>query len=206
MSHSSSSVSLRSRPGRRSSRAPRGPTQPRRSRIRAIGSALLITVACGAVAAVPYFTFRDDFFVPLIGRQNHTEAQTQNSYEDQIADLRAQIDRMSRLNQERVEEIKSLLQRQAILENVTSGLAKDLSIQARNGLPTGGTIDLTPELSPIETTSAIPAKQAEQAIPSDKKGRRVPRKQARVVRKRTQEVPAVAADHSASGQAVQQNY
>ena len=174
--------------------------------MRAIGSALLVTVACGAVAAVPYFMFRDDFFVPLIGRQNQTHAQTQISYEDQIADLRAQVDRMSRLNQERVEEIKSLLQRQAILENVTSGLAKDLSIQARNVLPTGGAIESTPELSPIETTSAIPAKQAEQAIPSDKKARRAQRKQARVVRKRTQEVPAVAADHSASGPAVQQNY
>lgn len=85
-------------------------------------------MVCGAVATVPYFAFHDDLFGRLIGR---TKAQI--SYEDQIADLRAQIVRLSRLNQERVEEIKSLLQRQVTLENATSGLAKDLSIQARNG-------------------------------------------------------------------------
>jgi TolA-binding protein len=128
-----------------------------------ITSALLITVAFGAVATGPYFAFRDDFFGRLIERQ--TKAQI--SYEDQIADLRTQIDRMSRLDQERAEEIKSLRQRQATLEQVTSGLAKDLliqAIQARNGLPAIGS---TSVLSPIETTSAIPhvesAKQAEKA-------------------------------------------
>jgi hypothetical protein len=74
---------------------------------------------------------------------------------------------MSRRDQERAEEIKSLRQRQATLEQVTSGLAKDLliqAIQARNGLPAIGS---TSVLSPIETTSAIPhvesAKQAEKA-------------------------------------------
>jgi TolA-binding protein len=172
-------------------------------------SALLVTVACGAVAISPYLAFRDDFFARLIDGQT----QTQISYEDQIADLRAQIDRMSRLDQERVDEIKSLRQRQATLEQVTSGLAKDLLIQtmqARNSLPASGTIDSTPVLSPIETTSAIPhvesAKQAEKTITSDKKARRPIRKQARVVRKRTQEAPTAAVDHNASAPAAQQNY
>ena len=208
MSHSSSSVSPRTRPGR-SSRPSRGTHQPRRSRMQSITSALLITIACGAVATGPYFAFRDDFFARLIDRQT----QGQINYEDQIADLRAQIDRMSRLDQERVEEIKSLRQRQATLEQVTSGLAKDLliqAIQARNGLPASGAIDSAPVLTPIETTSAIPhvesAKQAEKAISGDKKVRRPLRKQARVVRKRTQEAPTVATDHSAPAPAVQQNY
>jgi hypothetical protein len=173
-----------------------------------ITSALLITVACGAVATGPYFAFRDDFFARLIDRQ--TKAQI--SYEDQIADLRAQIDRMSRLDQERAEEIKSLRQRQATLEQVTSGLAKDLliqAIQARNGLPANGTIESTPMLSPTETTSAIPhvesAKQADKAINSDKKARSPLQKQAPVVRKRTQEAP-VAADRNGAKPATQQNY
>jgi TolA-binding protein len=108
----------------RSSRSPRGTQPPRRSRMQGITSALLVIVTCGAVATGPYLAFRDDFFARLIDRQT----QTQISYEDQIADLRAQIDRMSRLDQERVEEIKSLRQRQATLEQVTSGLAKDLLI------------------------------------------------------------------------------
>jgi TolA-binding protein len=177
--------------------------------MQSITSALLITIACGAVATAPYFAFRDDFFARLIDRQT----QGQIDYEDQISDLRTQIDRMSRLDQERVEEIKSLLQRQATLEQVTSGLAKDLliqAIQARNGLPASGAIDSTPLLTPIETTSAIPhvesARQADKAISNDKKVRRPLRKQARVVRKRTQEAPNLAADHNAAAPAVQQNY
>jgi len=156
----------------RSSLSFRGTQQPRRSRLQGIVSALLVTVACGAVAISPYLAFRDDFFARLIERQT----QTKISYEDQIADLRAQIDRMSRLDEERLEEIMSLRQRQATLEQVTSGLAKDLLIQtmqARNSLPGNGTIKSTPVLPPTETTSAIPhvesAKQAEKPIKSDKK-------------------------------------
>ena len=175
--------------------------------MQSIMSALLVTAACGAVATGPYLAFRDDFFARLIDK-----TQTQIGYEDQIADLRAQIDRMSRLDQERVEEIKSLRQRQVTLEQVTSGLAKDLLIQtmqARNSLPTSGTIESTPVLSPIETTSAIPhvesTKQGEKAITSDKKARRPIRRQARVVHKRTQEAP-IAPDYNASAPAVQQNY
>src|SRR5262245_22325184 len=209
MSHSSSSVPLRTRPGR-SSRPPRGYTRPqRRSRMQSIMSALLVTVACGAVASGPYLAFRDDFFARLIDRQT----QTQIGYEDQIADLRAQVDRMSRLDQERVEEIKSLRQRQVTLEQVTSGLAKDLLIQtmqARNSLPASGTIETTPVLSPIEITSAIPhvesaKQQGEKAITSNKKARRPIRKQARVV-KRTQEAPTAAPDYNAPAPAAQQNY
>jgi len=173
-------------------------------------SALLVTFACGAVATGPYLAFRDDFFARLIDK---TQTQTQIGYEDQIGDLRAQIDRMSRLDQERVEEIKSLRQRQVTLEQVTSGLAKDLLIQtmqARNSLPASGTIESTPVLSPIETTSAIPhvesAKQGEKAITSDKKARRPIRKQVRVVHKRTQEAPTAPPDYNAPASAVQQNY
>jgi hypothetical protein len=46
--------------------------------------------------------FRDDFFARPIDCQS----QAQISYEDQIGDLRAQIDGMSRRDQERAEEIK----------------------------------------------------------------------------------------------------
>ena len=194
MSHSSSE-SLRARPGR-SSRPSRGPTKAsRHSLIRVIGSALIVAVACGTVAIVPYFAFRDDFLVRLIGR---TQTQPQISYKGQIADLQAQIDRMSQLNQERAEEIKSLLQRQVTLENVTSALAKSFSIQAQNHLPATGPIDSMAVVPPPEATSAIPhvesAKQAEQAIiGDDKKIIRPHRKQARAVRKQAQEAPAIPA-------------
>jgi len=178
----------------------------------AIGFSLLVTAACVTMATGGYLAFRDDLFTGLIGHQT----QPQISYEDQIADLRAQIDRVSRLDQERVEQqIKPLLQRQATLEEVTSGLAKDLLIQARNSLPASGAIGTAPLLSPLETPSAPivatpqteSAKQADQAIIRDKKSRRPHRKYVRVKRKQMREASTVAVDHNAYAEpAGQRNY
>src|SRR4029453_11820393 len=139
MSPSATPVSRRIR---RSSSRLGGHNRPlKRSRMPAIRFALLVTAACGTMATGAYFAFSDDRLTRLIGQQT----QTQISYDDQIADLRAQIDRISRLDQEQVEQqIKPLLQRQASLEQVTSGLAKDLAIQTRNSLPASGRIGTTP--------------------------------------------------------------
>src|SRR5262245_60390925 len=176
-------------------------------------SILLVTVAFGAVATAPYLVFRDDSFARLIDHQTQTQTQVQISYDDQIDDLRAQIERMSRLDQERREEIKSLRQRQETLEQVTSGLAKDRliqAIQAENGLPSG-TNESAPALSSIKTTSGNSnvetGKQAEKTTTSDNKKARVPhQRQTPVIRKRTQEAPAVAADRNAIAPVSQQNY
>ena len=158
--------------------------------MRVIRFSLIVATACGTLAIGAFFVFRDDLFSRLIGHQ------TQINYEDQIADLRAQIDRVSRLDQERVEQqIKPLLERQATLEEVTSGLAKELSIQARNSLPPSGTIGTQPLLLSVETPStpiaatshAESAKQADRATIRDKKSRRPHRKYVRVKRKRVQE-------------------
>jgi hypothetical protein len=191
-SMSTSSPPLRRRTRRPSSRLGGRNPPPKRSRMRAVRFSLLVTAACGTLATGAYFVFRDDLFTRLIGHQT----QTQINYEDQIADLRAQIDRVSRLDQERVEQqIKPLLRRQATLEEVTSGLAKELSIQARNSLPPSGTIGTGPLLSAVETPSAAivatshaeSAKQADQPTIRDKKPRRPHRKYVRVKRKRMQE-------------------
>ena len=182
--------------------------------MRSITSALLVTVAFGALATAPYFVFRDDSFARLMDHQTQTQTQTQISYDDQIDDLRAQIERMSRLDRERIEEIKSLRERQETLEQVTSGLAKDrliqAAIQARNGLPSG-TDESATSLSYIKTTSgnsnAETGKQAEKTTTGDNKKAHLPlRKQAPVVRKRTQEAPAVAADRNTIEPVSQQNY
>ena len=183
--------------------------------MRSITSALLVTVAFAAVATAPYLVFRDDSFASLIDHQTQTQTQVQISYDDQIDDLRAQIARMSQLDQERVEEIKLLRQRQEALEQVTSGLAKDRLIQAtqvRNGLPASGT-ETAPALLSAKTTSGIPivetGKQAEKITTSDNKKARVThqrqthvvhQRQTPVVRKRTQEAPAVAAERPVSQQ------
>ena len=180
--------------------------------MRNITSALLVAVAFGAVATAPYLVFGDDFFARLIDHQTQTQTQVQIGYDDQIDDLRTQIARMIRLDQERVEEIKSLRQRQETLEQVTSGLAKDRLIQAaqaRNGLPSG--TETAPALLSAKTTSGIPSvetgKQAEKTTTGDNKKARLPlRRQAPVVRKRTQEAPAVAADRNAKEPVSQQNY
>jgi TolA-binding protein len=182
--------------------------------MRSITSALLVTVAFVAVATAPYLVFHDDSFARLIDHQTQTQTQVQISYDDQIDDLRAQIERMSRLDQERMEEIKSLRQRQETLEQVTSGLAKDrliqAAIQARNGLPSG-TNGSAPALSSIKTTSGNSnvetGKQAEKTTTSDNKKARVSlQRQAPVVRKRTQEAPSVAAGRNAIEPVSQQNY
>ena len=105
---------------------------------------------------------------------------------------------MSQLDQERVEEIKSLAEKRATLEQIISGIAKDRLIQAGNGLPASGTIGSVP--SPIETPSAIlqvgPAKP--EATTNDKKVRLPSRKRAAAVRRQTQEPPTVTANPNAS--------
>ncbi|MGA8173594.1 MAG: hypothetical protein WB839_02395 [Pseudolabrys sp.] len=163
----------------------------------AVRLALLATVVLGgSIATGAYFAFRDDVFAGLVGRQ--TEKQITS--EDQITALRAQVYRITSqqsLDKERVEQQR---QRHATLEQVTSELAKDLSIQARYGLPASGAIESPPLLSPIEKPSApivaIPAesaKQAKQAVIGHKKAHRHHRKHARVVRKRTHKRPTIAA-------------
>jgi hypothetical protein len=51
----------------------------------------LVIMAAWTVTTATYFAFRDDVLTGLIARQ----AEMQYGYEDRIADLRAQIDRMS---------------------------------------------------------------------------------------------------------------
>src|SRR5262245_59062138 len=87
----------------------------------------LVIMAAWSVATGTYFTFRDNVLTRLIGRQ----AEMQFAYEDRIAELRAQVDRiMSRqlLDQEQFEKkLNALLQRQSTLEQRTSTLTGDMS-------------------------------------------------------------------------------
>src|SRR5438105_1133864 len=87
----------------------------------------LVIMAVWSIATGTYFAFRDNVLTRLIGRQ----AEMQFAYEDRIAELRAQVDRvMSRqlLDQELFEKkLNALLQRQATLEQRASALAGDMS-------------------------------------------------------------------------------
>src|SRR6185503_10343693 len=70
-----------------------------------------------------YFAFRDDVLTRLLARQ----AQMQYAYEDRIADLRGQVDRLASrqlLDQEQVEsKLEAMARRQATLESRSSALS-----------------------------------------------------------------------------------
>jgi murein DD-endopeptidase MepM/ murein hydrolase activator NlpD len=86
----------------------------------------LVVMAVWSIATGTYFAFREDVLTRLIGRQ----AQMQFAYEDRIAELRAQVDRITSrqlLDQEQFEQrLKALLQRQATLEQRTNALTGDM--------------------------------------------------------------------------------
>src|SRR3954463_7355060 len=75
----------------------------------------LVMMAGGAGGTATYFAFRDDVLARLLGRQ----AQMQYAYEDRIADLRSQVDKLASrqlLDQEQVEgKLEQIARRQATL-------------------------------------------------------------------------------------------
>jgi murein DD-endopeptidase MepM/ murein hydrolase activator NlpD len=85
----------------------------------------LVVMAVWSIATGSYFAFRDNVLTRLIGRQ----AELQFAYEDRIAELRAQVDRITSrqlLDQEQFEQkLNALLQRQATLEQRTLALGGD---------------------------------------------------------------------------------
>jgi murein DD-endopeptidase MepM/ murein hydrolase activator NlpD len=87
----------------------------------AVGS--LVIMAGWSLATGTYFAFHDDVLTRLIARQK----EQQFSYEDRIAELRAQVDRIASrqlLDQEQFEQkLDQLVRRQATLESRASTLA-----------------------------------------------------------------------------------
>lgn len=128
----------------------------------------LVVMAAWSIATGSYFAFRDNVLTRLIGRQ----AEMQFAYEDRIAELRAQVDRiMSRqlLDQEQFEKkLNTLLQRQSTLEQRASALSGDsLSTGAikpsRIAPPVSTSVENPVRPSPINDTvifSAPPDREA----------------------------------------------
>src|SRR5438105_2832271 len=77
----------------------------------------LVIMAVWTILTATYFAFREDVLTRLIARQ----AEMQFGYEDRIAELRAQVDRISSrqlLDQEQFEhKLDAILHRQATLES-----------------------------------------------------------------------------------------
>jgi murein DD-endopeptidase MepM/ murein hydrolase activator NlpD len=83
----------------------------------------LVIMAAWTLATACYFAFHDDLLTRLIARQ----AQMQYGYEDRIAELRIQVDRLASrqlLDQEQYEQkLDQLIRRETILESHTSALS-----------------------------------------------------------------------------------
>jgi murein DD-endopeptidase MepM/ murein hydrolase activator NlpD len=98
----------------------------------------LMVMAIWSVATGGYFAFKENVLTRLIGRQ----AEMQFAYEDRIAELRAQIDRVTSrqlLDQEQFEQkLQTLLERQAVIEQRGAALGGDLSaIKRPSKVPRG---------------------------------------------------------------------
>jgi murein DD-endopeptidase MepM/ murein hydrolase activator NlpD len=83
----------------------------------------LVVMAGWSAVTATYFGFRDDVLTRLLARQ----AQMQYAYEDRIADLRSQVDKLASrqlLDQEQVEsKLEQIARRQATLESRSSALS-----------------------------------------------------------------------------------
>ena len=82
----------------------------------------LVIMAAWSITTATYFAFREDVLTGLMSR----EAEMQYGYEDRIAELRAQIDRLSSrqlLDQEQYQQkLDQLVRRQGILESRANAL------------------------------------------------------------------------------------
>ena len=111
----------------------------------------LVIMAVWSIATGTYFAFHDDVLTRLIGRQ----AEMQFAYEDRIAELRAQVDRITSrqlLDQEQFEQkLSALLQRQATLGAAHLGAR-------RRSSPTTGSIRPARNAPPAEAPANKPSR------------------------------------------------
>lgn len=134
----------------------------------------LVVMAGWSAVTATYFAFRDDVLTRLLARQ----AQMQYAYEDRIADLRGQVDRLASrqlLDQEQVEsKLEQIARRQALLESRSSALsglpdpAATGSIKpSRAGVPALLSPQSTPKPSPInDTVILVPPPEREARLES----------------------------------------
>src|SRR2546421_2231776 len=83
----------------------------------------LVAMAGWSAVTATYFAFRDDVLTRLLARQ----AQMQYAYEDRIAELRGQVDKLASrqlLDQEQVEsKLEQIARRQAVLDSGSAALS-----------------------------------------------------------------------------------
>jgi murein DD-endopeptidase MepM/ murein hydrolase activator NlpD len=128
----------------------------------------LVIMAVWSVATATYFAFQDDLLTRLIARQ----AEMQYAYEDRIAELRSQVDRVTSrqlLDQEQFEQkLDQVMRRQTMLESRAATLSS-----AADPTPTGS-IKPPARTTAGETTPAKPSPISDTVIlvaPADREAR-----------------------------------
>jgi murein DD-endopeptidase MepM/ murein hydrolase activator NlpD len=121
----------------------------------------LVIMAGWSIVTATYFAFHDDVLARLIAR----ETAMQFAYEDRIAEMRVQVDRVTSrqlLDQEQFEQkLDQLLRRQSMLESRAAALASVIDPVATGSIkpPTRGSIPIEPAAgqpsrpSPINDTT-----------------------------------------------------
>jgi murein DD-endopeptidase MepM/ murein hydrolase activator NlpD len=113
----------------------------------------LVLMAGWSAVTATYFAFRDDVLTRLLARQ----AQMQFAYEDRVAELRGQVDRLAGrqlLDQEQFEgKLEAMARRQAVLESRAAALST-----LPDTAPTGS-------IKGVPRTSGAPAILAPQSAP-----------------------------------------
>ncbi|CAL8981911.1 hypothetical protein RHODOP_04851 [Rhodoplanes sp. P11] len=131
----------------------------------------LVIMAGWSVVTASYFAFHDDVITRMIARQAEIEA----AYEDRIAEMRAQVDRVTTrqlLDQEQFEQkLEQVIRRQSQLEN-RAGQLGGIGGVAADPTPTGAIRppgrgapppEPTPKASPISDTVIFKAPPDRQA-------------------------------------------
>src|SRR5215210_4569855 len=119
----------------------------------------LVTMASWSLATGTYFAFRDDVLTGLIARQ----AEMQVAYEDRIAELRAQVDRITGrqlLDQEQFDQkLDQILRRQHMLESRASGMSSmpdPTSTGSTRNLGRGALLQRqTPETKTVDVSDTV---------------------------------------------------
>jgi murein DD-endopeptidase MepM/ murein hydrolase activator NlpD len=159
----------------------------------------LVIMAIWTITTATYFAFREDVLTRLIAR----EAEMQFGYEDRIAELRAQVDRMSSrqlLDQEQFEQkLDQILRRQTALEQRSStlGTLPDVSV-------TGSTRPAA-RSEPIRAPLLRPAPLNDSSIPSATPGRKTASVET-VLGRLSASLDRIEAQQSATLQSIEQSY
>jgi murein DD-endopeptidase MepM/ murein hydrolase activator NlpD len=120
----------------------------------------LVIMGAWSITTATYFAFRDDVLSGLLARQ----AEMQFAYEDRIAEMRAQIDRITSrqlLDQDQFEhKLEQIMRRQTALESRASSLGVvadptptgSIRAPARNAIANEPDAAVRPKASPISDT------------------------------------------------------